>query len=296
MYRFPLFLMISAMICSQTVNAKDHFHGLLFRVGFYVQSFSDVSRGDMEIAMKFWGEELGQQLDLTTQVEMYDNIDNMAADFANGKINFIVGSPLSVIKHFKLDSLSDGFRAVNDTRDFDSLVLVVRSDEGINSIKEAQGKRLVLLKGDELASVFIDNLTRKSSGSDYNRFFESIVWATNSHRMVLDLFFKKADIALVYLKAYRLACELNPQIERQTQIIGTFSSFPRSIGFFHKDVDSSFRDYILTKALFIDQFPRGRQLLTLFNSEKLERSQVSDLNKVISLYDEFKQNKSRAKQ
>ena len=103
---------------------------------------------------------------------------------------------------------------------------------------------------------------------------------------MLDLFFDKADVAVVYEGPYELMKDLNPQFNGKFKVIDSYPTKSKSYFFVHKNYP--FRQKIIDNYLRMVTSVRGRQFLNLFQQDVLERVNVSDLEVYDGLYHEHK--------
>ncbi len=259
------------------------------RTGFYLGSFPDVSLQDLDVALRFWSDEVSKQAGINSQIILYKTLAEMRDDFNTGKINFIVAAPLAIINNFDLEDLADGYKVVYLGLAEDQLLVVTHKDSGLDNFKSIKNKQLSLLLNEPVSDMFADVLALKNFGKKAKQVFKSINHIKKSNRLIYKIFFKKTDVIIVYKVAYNLAIELNPQIGLQTQVISTLNDIPRGLGFFHKRVDSKFRKFVIAEIIKLDTHPRGQQLLALFWADQAVESNITDLNTVQELRNTYLQ-------
>jgi len=274
-----LSLLMSFSCSSLAAESEELFQQRTLRTGFYLKSFPDLTRVDLEVALRFWSDEVGQEVGISSEVYIYDDLQQMRNDFDQGKINFIVASTLLVVNEFDQKQLVDGYKIIlNDSGAEDKLLVVRHKGSGLKGFEGMQGKDLSLLNYDSISAMYANLLSLKSFGKKAAKLFKKINYEVKSDQLIYQLFFNKTDVILVYQASYELACELNPQIRQQTYVASVLPQIPRGVGFFHRSVPAEFRDFVLTEIGKLDTYPRGRQLLALFKAEKTVRSNLSDLD------------------
>lgn len=248
------------------------------RAGFFLKSFPDVTRTDLDVGVKYWGEEIGKAKAIPVLINFYEDIEVMRADFEKGKINYIVASAWVVATQFNRELLADGFKASRTGISLDNLIVVTRKDTGLNTFKNLAGKKLGLLNNDPISDAYLDVLSISNFGKPYKQVFTKPIQESKSTKLVINLFFKKTDAIVTYQSPYELAMELNPQIKEQTQVIEHITGIPWGTGYFHKNVDPVFRELVIKEATKIKDNARGKQLIQFFNADQFERSKLSDLD------------------
>lgn len=247
-------------------------------MGFYLPVIRDVPRKDVEISLRFWIEELAQAAKLTYKpVRMYDQLEDLRRDLANGQINFVVATSMGMVQHFRAEDLADGFSGYKAK--LDDLMLVVRSDAGIRTPADLTGKRMSLLEADELTDVYLPTLLMRSGlRGDLNQ-LGSVTRLSNTAKQVYSLFFGKADAALVYRNTYETALALNPQIGQRLQVLDAYTFKTRSpyIALFSSRVSTEHRKLMTDWAMTVGDTPRGRQVLEIYHADVFEQTRVQDL-------------------
>lgn len=262
-------------------------------LGIYLPGVNDETNlTDIRIAMDYWLKEISRDLNFAdSRTDFFLDIKEMSKHFNNNQLDIIIAPPLPIAKYFKMSELTHGLVGVRNNGDLNSLILLTRNDSGIKSLADLRGKRLLIPKNDELSEVFIDSQTRKLMHQGYREFFGNVNLETKNSRMILDLFFGKADAALVYLHAYDITRELNPQIEKSTRILLEYPLRSKNYTFFSKNFE--YTEDILKNLPSVVEKTRGKQLLELFKTEKLENADLDELLKVKALYDEYLELKTR---
>jgi hypothetical protein len=115
--------------------------------------------------------------------------------------------------------------------------------------------------------------------------FSEFVKTEDGNRMVLDLFFDKADIAVVYSSSFQTMAELNPQISDKLIIFYSYPIKSRNLTFFRKGYPyiNDMRE-IATNL----KTPRLQQIFDVFHTESIQPCSVNELSHYDELYREYK--------
>lgn len=259
-----------------------------FVMGIYLPGVNDeVNLSDIRVAMDYWMQQVSHEMNvLDGHSEFFVDMQEMSRSFNNHELDMIVAPPLSIVKHFNLAELSDGYVGVRAHNQLNSLILLVKNDSAITRLADLRGKRLLMPENDELATVFIDAQIRKMTGKNYQNFFSSIGYQKKNNRLILDLFFAKADAALVYLSAYDVMSELNPQLKAQTKILAHYPLRSKNYSFFRKDFP--YTASILNSISQFTESPRGHQILEIFKTEEIANATIDELAPIKALYDDYR--------
>jgi len=258
-------------------------------LGVYSPTIRDVPRKDVEISLRFWAEELARGAHLGfLPVRMYGKVADMKHDVDAGLINMVVATSMSLVQHFRADELADaitGYKALPD-----DLLLVVRRDAGIRSPADLAGKRVSVLDADELTDIYLATLLMKAGLRGDLSQLAAVSREKKSNKSVLNLFFGKADAALIYRNSFETAAALNPQIGQALQVLNayTFKTRSPSTALFSARVPLEYRELIIANALKMLDTPRGRQVLEIYQATAFERSRVQDLEPYRQLLENYR--------
>lgn len=260
-----------------------------FAIGLYMSVIREVPRKDVELSLRFWIDELSGGHEVNYKpIKLYDDVKTMASDLKTGKINFIVAPGMDIVDELSLDELADGFAGFRHSRD--DVVLLVRRDAKITTPADLRGKRLTLLDDDLLMDKYMQTLLMRAGlRSDMSQ-LRSVIRESRCNKQINQLFFGQADAALVYSSSYEIARELNPQIAQRVQALDAYTFHIRSpyFGLFSSSVSPEYRERITKFALLLDNTARGRQVLQVYHADVMERTQVSDLQPLRTLNEEYK--------
>jgi ABC-type phosphate/phosphonate transport system substrate-binding protein len=190
----------------------------------------------------------------------------MRSAFAGGQINFVIADGLDLLRHFPKEELAEGF---GGTRDMEGMMLVARRDSGIKDVRDLPGKRVLLQTGSEISVMLLDTACLRQFRKTCAQAGVILNGEGRSHQVVLQLFFGKADAALVRSHSYQTATELNPQIRDRLEVRERYAVYPSALGMFSSRVSPAFRAYAITKASQLKDYPRGRQILEVMQTPEL---------------------------
>lgn len=247
-------------------------------IGFYMPVVRDYPRKDVEVTLRFWVDEMTRSLGLSYKpIRFYEDMEEIRRDMQEGKINFMVASSMGVVGHIPQEELRNGF--TSKSRDADYLLFVVRKEAGITRPRDLAGRRVTLVEGDELSRVYLETLMLKDWGRPGWDRLASLGSEQKSSKLVMDLFFGRADMALIELNAYEAALALNPQIGQRLQVLDayTFKGKFSTVGLFSSKLPAEDRERIIESGLKLNGTPRGRQVLAIYHAEDMVRCNLDDL-------------------
>ncbi len=285
------------VLANEAVSVEGRFH-----LGFYGNSITEMaSRSDIEVSMNFWTKDLlaeeSKKLKINlTEIKaiLYDSMQEMREAMLRGELDMIVAPPLMISQYFKREELTDGFTGMLEGKRDDNVLLIARSGSGISSIKDLKGKRLLMLNDDQFAEIFVDTLFLKHFNKSYPNVVGLVDHLSKASRVVLDIYFNKADVGVVYRNAYDVMVELNPDIANKTEIIETYPLKSKNFGFFVKDYPYAEVMSKMAVNLFTKN-SRSKQILEVFKTSDLGYCRVQDLDIFDDYYNEYKKLKKNAR-
>ncbi|MGD9163676.1 MAG: PhnD/SsuA/transferrin family substrate-binding protein, partial [Chromatiales bacterium] len=164
-----------------------------------------------------------------------------------------------------------------------SVYLLTQARSEITQISQLRGKRLSITKGDILGITYLEVFLAKAGLPGPESFFSAIEFTTSNDAAVLDLFFNKADLAVTTDVTYSLACELNPQLQEQTEILAISEPYiPFVIGV-NKRVPLSRLSAIDDILLQLEKEPKLNLILSLFGAINVVKIHSEQLNTLRTL-------------
>lgn len=210
---------------SQIQNGKYVFQNETVVTAYSTHIFMEIDLADARAVTTVLLQELVNEWahNLTCQVDFYENIDDLKKDILDNKIDFVV---LTTPEYFMLRNQVNitPFLTYNvGGQVLHSMLLISRKDSNFRSVLELKRKRIAAFSAlnDELnlPSLWFTTLVLKN-GQNYDDEYASWVYKVRKGpNAISDVFFRKADAALVPEMAFNISKELNPQIGVQLCVI-----------------------------------------------------------------------------
>jgi ABC-type phosphate/phosphonate transport system substrate-binding protein len=264
------------------------------RIAVHLDALRDTNRADVEASMKVWAEEIMKVLEVPAEIRFYENLADIRRDLNSGRVNFVIADGINLLRHFDVNDFSDGFGGGGANESI--LLLVARRGAGIESPRDLSGKRVVLLSQNEISDLVLETLCLRHLKRDCGRAGLVVDKESRSQRQVFNLFFGKADAAVVRGYAFELAVELNPQIREQVRVLERIPIYPGALGLFGRQTDPAFREYVIGKVPSIQKHPRGQQILQVMQTERVIRFPRSILDPIQALLREHESLRRRVAQ
>lgn len=117
-------------------------------------------------------------------------------------------------------------------------------------------------------------------------YFGQIVLKNKIPNTVLPVFFRQADACLVTRSSFETMTELNPQLGQQLRILLVSEPYVPVVFCFRDNYQSEVKAQVLKEIENLHLSPAGRQILTIFQIDKLFEQSSSVLDITIALLQE----------
>jgi len=208
----------------------------------------------------------------------------MNSDFRSGKLDMVIAPPLLLAVYFDRDLLSDGFVGVTELNKLDYLSIISRK-EAAQTFDGYKGKKLLLPKNDLLAEMFLELEVLKLYKEPYRQVFSQVIQESKNQRMVLDVFFGKVDVAVVYDSALELMMEMNPQLKTKITVLKKMPIKARNYAYFHRGY--AYQETLKEEAYRFSSEVRGKQILEVFHASDIDVCLVRELKPFDLFYQNY---------
>lgn len=268
------------------------------RFGFLNYSNSALNFKDARDSLSNWITDLGVSNDLNVETKFFASIDDLFNSYSKGELDMIVISfPAYFENEHKLKNLSKDFWSASFSNGiYSDFYLITQTDSKINSIKDISNKSISLELYDKVPEVWIDKLSLLVNKKSVESISSKIIKEDKDSSALLNVFFKKTDLAVVSSQTWNDMIKLNPSISKKIKIIekSEKNNLP-FVGFFHKDtVDYKINEFFRITSK-IEQSVRAEELITLLKFKFFFRLNDNYLNDIRNYYIEYFELKNRYK-
>lgn len=273
------------LACLQTFPAPAAPVQEPLKLGFYLPAIRDANQADLKISLGIWVTEIGKPLGLTVTTTTYSDIAAMRQALDRAEMNFFSGPGMELAEVFAPGEIRSGYaRRIIGTDE--GIALLVSNTSGINSFADLRNKRLSRLSNDRLSDTFLEVQCMKT-GSMACRDFLQMEEEKRDIQSVYNVFFGRADAALVSLATLRTAKELNPQVGQRLHVLLDWKAKALMFGIMTQHTQDSYRNLVLNSVTEVMKTPRGRQILELFKTDYLEPVDAEALKPYWALLREY---------
>lgn len=264
-----------ALACMQPAVS----HAGQLRVGYIGATFSQYDDKDIQLVSRLWLREILDEFSHDVEFQLYDDMTAMVRGFEDGAVDLVVGDGLNIVRHFEIQRLLDGFCGASDTAASDEYVVVVPADLKLAGWSGIKAPVIALAENDPVAELYV----RHAMLAFQNTEGPELVRLKQHNRALLNLFFGKANIAIVPKKTFETAVEMNPQMGRKLAVMEHTGLYARAMGFFRKGMDQEVYRDAREKVTNMNSDMRSKQMLMLYRSDKIVSTSIKDLEAIEKL-------------
>ena len=287
------FLINSGCICPVTcADAEDNSR---LRIGFTGSAFQDVTNTDIKAAVSVLIRKVAWKHFGKAESRFYETLSEMAADLKNRKIDILampVEEFMELRKQLPIDPLLIS-SAENGTEM--EMVLLVRKDSGIHTIRDLRGKSFVMpMRNPRCLNIYmawLETMLMEEGSKGINSYFSSVKETRTASKAIMPVFFRQADACIVTREVFDLTAELNPQISRELTIISRKGKLSQGVIAVDRRLPEETKEKLRQAFLTLHQNPEGKQLLMLFKVRKLVPFAPGNMKGTEALYAEHSRQK-----
>lgn len=287
----PLFIIL-AMLCYTPASAADWIFPPL-HIGFSQKVLGDVNANDAMAAVKVWSKSIARKKEIgadpdpkifTTVTEMAEALEQKTVDCISTTLpEYDALGGQRTDKNIVIGATSGSIT--------EEYLLLVQRNSAIKRLRDLQGQTITLLHDSRssIAIPWLAILLAKANLEPAGQFFKQIVPALNTGKAVLPVFFGQVAACLITRKGFEIMIELNPQTGERLRVLAKSPPVIPALFFFRTDYESPAQNLIMESLSRWHLDSPGKQILTLFQIDRLERHTVDRLDLTLKLLAEYRQ-------
>ncbi|HUA62231.1 MAG TPA: PhnD/SsuA/transferrin family substrate-binding protein [Verrucomicrobiae bacterium] len=263
---------------------------MLLRAVASIRVFGNINRNDARASLKVWMDlvALGKGFDVDTSVDILDSVPEIRQRLESRSAEL---ASLCIWDFFELESSHLLTPVLTDARDAAataySYILLVNPSSRITTPAGLRGKNVLLSARGSGATgtAWLEVLLAKEGLGRTAAFLASAKPVPKPSACVLPVFFGTADACIVDEPDFNLTKEMNPQlgrlriVTRSRPLIESVIAVPLD----GRPLQREMIDWMLT----LGETTRGRQVLTVFQTDRLVRLQPGDLDSARELWQDY---------
>ncbi len=178
-------------------------------------------------------------------VKISDNFydgDKILKNYLEGKLSIIYLDTATYLRnHKKLDLVTKKYLKISQgSVDNSPLLLVINIYKNFTSeVSELKNSSITIHSHDELSKIYLDSILNKNKLLNSKKFFSNILFKDDYSRVLLHVFFNKAQACIIPENLYTTQVLLNSQIAKKTKILEKSSPIFKTVALVHNSVPSN---------------------------------------------------------
>ncbi len=257
-------------------------------VGYSIKSRADVDQRDAEAALRVLAEELADQYGFHVEATLYESVDKLVNDFAAKKLDFASINSVEYLQAAKTLKAKPEMTQYRNGTVFVKYLVLANADIQQKGLTHLKNKKLSIQKDNKLSRLFLDTLLMQANLPPCGRFFAVTQEKTKDSQAILDVFFGRTDVCVVADASYRTMTEMNPQVGLKLRVIGESPGLISTVAFFRPDWPLEYKTKAI-KAMSSEykNHERGKQIMLLFNIERMDVIDEGDLDSLRKLVADY---------
>jgi phosphonate transport system substrate-binding protein len=257
----------------------------LLKVGFSSKVFPDIDNNDVRAAMEIWAKELCRSAGISAaRVTIYRDPAEWLSAVQQGELHIITITAMEYQRNWGKSQLIPSYISANKTGvNMDQLIIVNRKS-GIRSVNELRGRSFAILSTlkYEAPLLWLEKVLKKT-GNNRNTFFHQVKEFPKASQALMATFFGQVDGCLVSRGAYEICKTLNPQLGKDLLIVAESKSLMGEITCVPANISDSLKAAMTRAALHLHENSVGKQVLTLFQTDRVVMFKNSDIEGIAEL-------------
>lgn len=284
-------LIWTTVAASPPGGSADESKCIPFRLAVSESLMTGNNRGDVRAVLKALlktvAVERGMHFD--SEPHMMSSVSAMAEFGRNNSVDMFC-LLTSEFWHLRQKLAFDSFLGiVNNGRITEEYVLVIHQDSGMARLDQLKGGAILMLNDVKsiLARIWLNAVLMRSGLKPAAGFFKTVTLDINLSKVVLPVFFKKADACLITRDGFALMEEMNPQVGSKLKIIAASEPLVPWVFAMRAENTSPYREDILEAISKLDAFPAGRQVLMITKADRIERYPLEYMNDTMAFMKQY---------
>lgn len=283
-----LFVLLINIYSPLLAQESDAVPKKIYRFIYSQELFFNTKTEDAIALTKIFTEKIKKQKRIEDEVQIVicQNDDELI-EATKSNFDFVLSTTVNLVKLIKNGNIKPVL--VNQTQGSYGFVyyLVTRKDKNFNHLSDLHNCKInILARTDgQTPSLWLEKILRDNKLPVKNKFFGEIFFDYKPTNILLPVFFKKVDAAVITKESFDVMCELNPNIQKELKILAVSKTLLFGVLSFDKrskDIEREQFIYDILTTMHNDA--DGRQFLSLFSLDKIIPYKEEYLTKFMELY------------
>ncbi len=291
-----IILAIVILLFNVTTDAQQE---RIFKFASYGKLLLDVDQDDVTAALQVmadaFADAVNRKYDLNYKFEnkFYSSLPVLKQAIIEENVDCL---SLPIIEYFRLngDSIIEPyFTGTSGVRAYREFYIIVNKENGYTALSDLKNNELLTPQQNYNSIVdmwLFNEINKFEKINKLGEFFSRVRQIEYESKVILEVFFNKADVGIISRNAYEVAISMNPQLKSKTLIIGEFGRIITGLFALRKTLDENTKELFENSVLSMGDDDRGTQILNLFKIDHLYRINNEMLEGARKVFNEYKLN------
>ncbi|MCG8015928.1 MAG: phosphate/phosphite/phosphonate ABC transporter substrate-binding protein [Candidatus Thiodiazotropha sp. 'RUGA'] len=247
----------------------------------------DISEADAKIAFTLVLNDILKESGEFVALDVFQNKLEVQKRLLKGDIDAVFTNTLQYLELEEFLNPNGTYIIQHGPHKKPKFYLVTKRNTGRDRLEDLRGRKISIPKGYSVGNMFLDVLLMRHNYSVSREYFSEIRETSESNSALINLFFDKVDAALVTDFSYEVACELNPQMRKQLNIIEVSEPLIHQVVAVRDDFSKAKLEKIEPFFLNTQRSPGLVQSMNLFRISAITKLSNNSLTEVRKLRHEF---------
>jgi ABC-type phosphate/phosphonate transport system substrate-binding protein len=267
----------------------------ILHLGYSNMVFQDIDPRDGNAALLAYAQQVEKRFfqKRGTKINLQTKIYSSLSDIKQAlKLNEIDLLSVTTDQYFELldeFELEPCLATVSYNNKFSQYILITSSKNDINNISDLKKKRIVLPKSSKgwLVEKWLNVKLARYKQSFMENFFSSVNYLDKETNAIYDIYFEKAECAVVRKSVFNILCELNPQLNKSIKILETSEPVISHMLAYRKGSDQYLIKSVVQESNELHLSKEGKLILEIFKSTMIEKITDIDLHSAKLITEEY---------
>ncbi len=269
-----LLSVLSAVVYAKTLEKTT--------IGFIGEDISALNYSEAKIAIKMWVEKVADESDTIVNIKFYKTYQEFEDSIQKDHVDSIILTSFSYLKYKEKikENFNYGWLKLYDNNTFFTSYLFIGHKQ--NNYDQENNIKVSYFLDDNMAKMILNKMAQ----GEQKKF--KLFPVKKESKALLNIFFKKDAYCLVSESVWKMAIELNPQIEKDLTIIHkTDKIFFNLISLMSKHTSKETQEDYIQAIKDLDRTKFGKQLMNLFKFNGIKVVTVNELAPLEKYYSTY---------
>jgi len=244
------------------------------RMGYTRTLVRNVNENDFRTAMRAYSKVIAESFRIITDTDqaIFDTGAQLEQALRRGTTEVVSGGAEEILSLDPALFEPPFFSSLSSGQIGRHYVLAVHVQSNLTQIADLNGCRVAVLDSVEgnLARHWLEVACAQASLPPLPTALRELRLVSKASQAVLPVFFRQIDACVTTQESLAALSALNPQISRQLRIIAVSPRVVPVLTALRRGIEPALRDRIRQAITSVDSLPAGRQVLILFQTERVE--------------------------